>query len=123
MRLTIGDVVRDRSDRTLGTVAGFAVHPGGPLVAVHVLDDLRLTDPDDLDLVARAAAPAAAGDRALLVFGYGVAALLGYIAAHSARALGADWVLSLLAGTGAFAVMTSALRWVIRMFGPRRLRF
>jgi hypothetical protein len=121
MHLTIGDIVRDRGDRTLGTVAGFAVHPDGPLVAVRVADDLHLSEPGDLDLVGRAAAPAIAGDRALTVFGRGVATLLGYVAVHSAHDLGADWVLSLLAGVGAYAAVTAAVRCALRLIRPRRL--
>lgn len=121
MRLTIGDVVRDRGDRTLGTVAGFAVHPDGPLVAVRVLDEIHLSEPDDLDLVARAAVPAVAGDRQLTTFGYGVAALLAYVALRSARELGADWVLSLLAGLGAFTAVTTAVKCGLRLLRPRRL--
>lgn len=58
MHLAVGDVVRDRTDQALGTVAGLASHPDGPLVAFQVSSDLHLADPGELDLVAGAAVPA-----------------------------------------------------------------
>jgi hypothetical protein len=120
MRFAIGDVVRDRSDQVLGTVAGVASHPDGPLVAVQVSEDLRLAEAEDLDLVARASGRGVPAGTALTIFGYTIASLLGYVATHSARELGADWTLSLLAGLGGFAAVTSAMRWALRLAGPRR---
>lgn len=122
MRLAIGDVVRDRGDQVLGTVAGLASHPHGPLVAVQISDDLRLAEPEDLVLVARASGQAVPAGAALTVFGYTIASLLAYAATHSARELGADWTLSVLAGLGGFAVITTAMRWALRLAGPRRFR-
>jgi hypothetical protein len=122
MRFAIGDVVRDRDDQALGTVAGLASHPDGPLVAVQVSDDLRLAEPEDLDIVARAPGQAVPAGAALTVFGYTIASLLAYAATRSARELGADWVLSMLAGLGGFATITTAMRWALRLAGPRRFR-
>lgn len=121
MHLAIGDVVRDRTDQAIGTVAGIATHPDGPLVAFQVSDDLRLAEPDDLD-VARVAAPASPRTRAVRTAGHLVAALFAYIAGHSAREIGADWLLTFMAGVGGWAVVGYSVRWSLRLTEPRRFR-
>jgi hypothetical protein len=121
MRLAIGDVVRDRTDSAIGTVAGLAAHPDGPLVAFQVSDDLRLAEPGDLDVIARVASPAA-GTNAVRAAGYLVAVLDAYVAAHSAHALGADWALTALSGAGGYSAITCAVRWLLSLANPRRFR-
>ncbi|MFJ2957063.1 hypothetical protein [Streptomyces sp. NPDC087270] len=122
MHLAIGDVVRDRTDRSLGRVAGVASHPDGPLVAFQVADDLHLAEPADLDIVARAVVPAARGRSAARATGHVIAVLFAFVAGHSAREVGADWLLTFLAGAGGYSAATSVVRWTARLAAPRRFR-
>lgn len=122
MHLAVGDVVRDRTDQALGTVAGLASHTDGPLVAFQVASDLHLAEPGDLDLVARAAPPTTPRRHAARAAGYVFAALLAFVAGHSAREVGADWLLTALAAVGGFSAATTAVRWPARLASPRRFR-
>lgn len=123
MHLALGDVVRDRTDMALGTVVGVATQAGVSSlsrVAVHVPGgSVRLSDPYDLEIVARHAGPATArrGLTALVVLA--VAAVLGCLYARTA---GADWLLMFLAGLGAFAAVTATYHLAVRLTGPRRFR-
>ncbi|WP_335971617.1 hypothetical protein [Streptomyces sp. CA2R106] len=122
MHLAVGDVVRDRTDQALGTVAGLARHPDGPLVAFQVASELHIADPGDLDLVARAAVRATPRRNAARATGYVLAVLFAFVAGHSAREVGADWLLTFLAGVGGFSAVTTAVRWSARLVSPRRFR-
>lgn len=126
MHLALGDVVRDRTDMALGTVVGVAAQAGVSSlsrVAVHVPGSpVRLSDPYDLDLVARHTRPATArrGLAALVVLALALlAAVLGCL---YARAAGADWLLMFLASLGAFAAVTATYHLGVRLTGPRRFR-
>jgi hypothetical protein len=122
MRLAIGDVVRDRTNMALGTVAGIASHADGPLIAFQVSDDLHLAEPEDIDIVARSATSATTGWKAARAVGYVLAALFSFVAGHSARDLGADWLLTSLAGAGGYSAATATARWSARLVSPRRFR-
>ncbi|WP_329367131.1 hypothetical protein OG896_19510 [Streptomyces sp. NBC_00669] len=122
MHLAIGDVVRDRTDQALGTVAGLASHTDGPLVAFQVASDLHLAEPGDLDLVARATVPATRRRNAARMVGYVLAVLFAFVAGHSAREVGTDWLLTALAGVGGFSAATTVVRWSARLASPRRFR-
>ncbi|MFI6695915.1 hypothetical protein ACIBLA_30040 [Streptomyces sp. NPDC050433] len=126
MHLALGDVVRDRTDMALGTVVGVATQAGVSSlsrVAVHVPGgSVRLSDPYDLEIVARHARPATArhGLAALVVLA--VAALAAVLGCLYARTAGADWLLMFLAGLGAFAAVTATYHLGVRLTGPRRFR-
>ncbi|MFF1419355.1 hypothetical protein [Streptomyces sp. NPDC058280] len=126
MHLALGDVVRDRTDMALGTVVGVATQAGVSSlsrVAVHVPGgSVRLSDPYDLEIVARHTRPATARRAlaALVVLALAVlAAVLGCLYAQST---GADWLLMFLAGLGAFAAVTATYNLGVRLTGPRRFR-
>lgn len=127
MHLALGDVVRDRTDMALGTVVGVATQAGVSRlsrVAVHVPGgSVRLSDPYDLEIVARHTRPATArrGLADLVVLALAVfAAVLGCLYALTAGA--ADWLLMFLAGLGAFAAVTATYHLGVRLTGPRRFR-
>ncbi|MCX5423643.1 hypothetical protein [Streptomyces sp. NBC_00078] len=62
MLLAIGDVVRIRSNKALGTVAGIASHRAGNLVDVQMNGNtLRPVRPQDIELVARGFKPMTTG--------------------------------------------------------------
>ncbi|WP_328914641.1 MULTISPECIES: hypothetical protein [unclassified Streptomyces] len=121
MHLAIGDVVRDRTTQALGTVAGVAGHPDGPR-RLPGPADLHLAEPADLDIVARATVPATHRNSALRAAKYVIGVLFAFVAGHSAREIGADWVLTFLAGVGGFSAATAAVRWSARLVSPRRFR-
>ncbi|MFD4118437.1 hypothetical protein ACFWSJ_33975 [Streptomyces niveus] len=110
----------------LGTVVGVATQAGVSAlsrVAVHVPGgSVRLSDPYDLEIVARHARPATArrGLAAMVVLAVAVlAAVLGCLYAHTADA---DWLLMFLAGLGAFAAVTATYHLAVRLTAPRRFR-
>jgi hypothetical protein len=120
MLLAIGDVVRVRSDKALGTVAGVAAHRSGNVVDVQLNGNtLRPVRPADIELVARAYKPMTTG-RAIatllfLVLGIATAAING----HYVRDLGASWALVVFV---AFTSLTSVAGGLINLFNrPRRV--
>lgn len=123
MKLAIGDVVRDRSNMTLGTVAGVTDQTEMVLVALQVSGGgLRLAEPNDLDIVARRSSPMTTrrSVTALAVFVLGVIASI--VAFRSAEDLGAGWLLMFLTGLGSYSAVTAAYRCWVRLTGPRRFR-
>ncbi|KKD04304.1 hypothetical protein [Streptomyces sp. WM6386] len=121
MLLAIGDVVRVRSDKALGTVAGVAAHHSGNVVDVQLNGNtLRPVHPADIELVARATKPMTTG-RALatllfLVLGIAAAVVNG----HYVRDLGASWALTVFV---AFTSVTSLAGGLVNVFNrPRRVR-
>ncbi|WP_327190012.1 hypothetical protein [Streptomyces xinghaiensis] len=121
MLLAIGDVVRDRSDLALGTVAGVASHPDGPLVALQVSGGgLRLSQPYDLDLVARSSAPPTTSRRVLALLSVVLGVFVACLAAMSAQALGAAWLLTAFAALGGHTAVIGAFRSAVRLTGQRR---
>lgn len=123
MQLAIGDVVRDRSDFALGTVAGIASQSSGNLVALQLSGGaVRLVEPDDLDLVARYAKPTTTGRSVMTLAVLVVAVLAAYVGCRSALNLGADWPLAFLMGLGYHTAVMTAFQWWLRLTGPRRFR-
>ncbi|NBM17500.1 hypothetical protein [Streptomyces sp. GC420] len=121
MHLAIGDVVRDRSNMALGTVAGVASHPDGSLVALQVSGGaLRLSQPYDLDLVARSSAPLTTSRRVLALISFVLGLFVACLTAVSALALGAPWLLAALAALGGHTAVMGVFRWTIRLTGQRR---
>ena len=123
MQLAIGDVVRDRADMALATVAGLATNAEGNLVALQLSGGgVRLTAPYDLDLVARYTCPPTAARTVVTV----VALVSGLTAAvigwHSAQELGAEWPTALLTALGSSTAVKLAFHSWARLTGPRRFR-
>lgn len=121
MLLAIGDVVRVRSDKALGTVAGVAAHRSGNVVDVQLNGNtLRPVRPADIELVARAIKPMTTGRTitTLLFLLLGIAAAVAN--GHYLRDLGANWV---TVGFVAFASVISVAGGLINAFNrPRRVR-
>lgn len=123
MLLAIGDVVRHRLDRTLGTVAGVSDEGDGNLVAVKLSGGaLRFVQPYDLHVVAHAMRQPTAGQSAVAVIVLAVALLAGFVGCRSAQVLGAGWLLVVIAGLGGYSAVMSAYHWWYRFTGPRRFR-
>ncbi|WP_369377394.1 hypothetical protein [Streptomyces sp. cg36] len=123
MLIAIGDVVRHRQDRTLGTVAGVSDEGDGNLVAVKLSGGaLRFVRPYDLFVVAHAKRHPTAGQSAAAMITLAVALLVAFIGCRSAQVLGADWVLMFLSGLGGYSAVMSAYHWWYRLTGPRRFR-
>ncbi|WP_255954602.1 hypothetical protein [Streptomyces odontomachi] len=123
MQLALGDVVRDRTDLALGTVAGVANHPGGSLVAVCLPGDaVRLCPPSDLDVVARYARPVTTR-QGVIALGVILLGFVGaYVGSDCASELGASWPLVVMSGLGGYTAVTTAYEWALRLTGPRRFR-
>ncbi|MHA5050270.1 hypothetical protein [Streptomyces sp. SD15] len=121
MLLAIGDVVRVRSDKALGTVAGVATHRSGNVIDVQMNGrTLRPVRPADIELVARGAKPMTSG-RALatllfLVLGLAAAVVNG----HYVRDLGANWATVVFVS---FTSVTTVAGGLMNVFNrPRRVR-
>lgn len=123
MQLAIGDVVRDRTDLALGTVAGVANHPGGSMVAVYLPGDaVRLCPPSDLDVVARYVKPATTRQGLTALGAMALGALAAYVGTDWAHELGAGWPLVLMSGLGGYTAVMTVYQWALRLTGPRRFR-
>ncbi|MFC8829371.1 hypothetical protein ACFT9I_28950 [Streptomyces sp. NPDC057137] len=127
MYLGIGDVVRDRSDMAVGIVVGVTSRATGNRVAVYVSGNVsgnavRLSEPYDLDLLARHARPTSTR-RGVLALGVLVLSVLAaFYGCLSAHALGAGWLLMFLSGLGGCTAVLTAYQWCSRLTGPRRFR-
>ncbi|WP_282685898.1 MULTISPECIES: hypothetical protein [unclassified Streptomyces] len=123
MQLAIGDVVRDRGDMALATVAGMATNAEGNLVALQLSGGgVRLTAPYDLDLVARHSRPPSAAHTVVSVLVLVVALAAAVIGWRSAQELGAGWPLAVLTGLGCCTAVKLAYDSWDRLTGPRRFR-
>ena len=123
MQLAIGDVVRDRGDMALATVAGLTTNVEGNLVALQLSGGgVRLTAPYDLDVVARYATPPTAGRTVVTVIALVASLIAAVIGWHSAQELGADWPLALLTALGSCTAVKLAFQSWARLTGPRRFR-
>ncbi|MEU2155444.1 hypothetical protein ABZ532_10585 [Streptomyces sp. NPDC019396] len=123
MQLAIGDVVRDRGDMALATVAGMATNAEGNLVALQLSGGgVRLTAPYDLDLVARHSQPPSAAHTVVAVLVLVVALAAASIGWRSAQELGAGWPLAFLTGLGCCTAVKLAYDSWVRLTRPRRFR-
>ncbi|WP_338677563.1 hypothetical protein V1460_34760 [Streptomyces sp. SCSIO 30461] len=123
MQLAIGDVVRDRSDMALATVAGLTTSAEGNLVALRLSGGgVRLAAPYDLDLVARYSRPPTAAHTVVSVLALVVALATAVVGWRSAWALGADWPLAFLTGLGCCTAVKLTFQSWVRLTGPRRFR-
>lgn len=122
MRLAIGDVVRDRTDMVMGTIARIDINaarsvlmnvPGGFPRAVAVTD---------LEIVSRYSKRPTSKLRLAAVFTLVIALLTAYIAAHSVQSLGGSWLLMAMAALGGYQMHEIAFRLARRLTGPRRFR-
>ncbi|MGW2364813.1 hypothetical protein ACWCZ5_04415 [Streptomyces sp. NPDC001667] len=121
MLLAIGDVVRIRSDKTLGTVAGLANRRTGSVVDVQMNGNvLRPVRPADIEVVARAFKPMTSGRAVatLLFLVLGIAAAV--VNGHYVRDLGANWAMTFFVTSTS---VTSIAAGLIRIFNrPRRVQ-
>ncbi|MHC0432024.1 hypothetical protein ACX6XY_17825 [Streptomyces sp. O3] len=121
MLLAIGDVVRIRSDKTLGTVAGVAQHRGGNVIDVQLNGNtLRPVRPADVEVVARGF-KTMTGARAvvtLLVFVLGFVA--AYVNARYAAGLGANWSFLFFVAFVSFTSVSGGLASLVNR--SRRIR-
>ncbi|MCX4787672.1 hypothetical protein OG369_16205 [Streptomyces sp. NBC_01221] len=125
MHLAIGDVVRDRGDMALATVAGLATNAEGNLVALRLSGGgVRLTAPYDLDLVARYSHPptTARMARTVIALLVAVAVVAAGIGWQSAQESGVEWPMAFLTGLGSYTVGRIAFQSLLRLTGPRRFR-
>ncbi|MBB5117572.1 hypothetical protein AF335_03410 [Streptomyces eurocidicus] len=123
MKLAIGDVVQGHHEVALGTVAGITDHGDGKLVVVRVPGGgLRLLDPSALTLVARRAVPTTPGRSVAALIVLGIALIAALIGCRSAEDLGADWLLTVLAGLGSYKAVVITYECWLHLTGPRRFR-
>ncbi|MET8981017.1 hypothetical protein ABZX85_35985 [Streptomyces sp. NPDC004539] len=122
MRLAIGDVVRDRTDLVIGTVA--RIDYNAPrLVLMHVPGGFyRPVAVTDLEIVRRYSKPLTAKLRLAAVLVLVIALLTAYVAAHSVQLLGGSWLLMFMAALGGYQMHEIAFRLARRLTGPRRFR-
>ncbi len=122
MYLAIGDVVRDRRDLVLGTVARIDINEG-PRVVLSVPGGFpRPAAADDLEIVSRYSRPATKRLRFMAVFLFLVGLLAAYIVGYSVQLLDGNWLLTLMASLGAYQPFEAAFRLYRRLTGPRRYR-
>ncbi|MCC3769398.1 hypothetical protein [Streptomyces sp. UNOC14_S4] len=124
MKLGIGDVVRDRNGKTLlGSVAGITSQENATYVVVHLPGgEKRLAAPSTLEVVARRVASPTTGQSVVSLVVLLVGFLAAYIGCRSAQDLGADWLLTVLCGAGAYSAVMTLLQMWLRVTGPRRFR-
>ncbi|UQI47879.1 hypothetical protein M1P56_27860 [Streptomyces sp. HU2014] len=123
MKLAIGDVVQGHHEVALGTVAGITDHGDGKLVVVRVPGGgLRLLEPGALTLVARHAMPVTPGRSVAALIVLGIALVAAFIGCRSAEGLGADWLLTVLAGLGSYKAVVLVYQCWLHLTGPRRFR-
>ncbi|MBA2945112.1 hypothetical protein [Streptomyces himalayensis] len=121
MLLAIGDVVRVRSDKSLGTVAGVAAHRSGNVVDLQMNGNiLRPVRPADIEVVARGFKPMTSG-RALATLLFLVLGIAAAVAnGHYVRDLGANWATVVFVSFTSLTTVTGGLMNVFNR--PRRVR-
>ena len=121
MLLAIGDVVRVRRTKALGTVAGIASHRVGNLVDVQMNGNtLQPVRPQDIELVARGFKPMTTGRAVatLLFFVLGIASSVANVV--YVRGLGANWAMVTFVAITSVTAVTGGL---INLFNrPHRVR-
>ncbi|MFF2651701.1 hypothetical protein [Streptomyces sp. NPDC058045] len=122
MRLAVGDVVRDRTDMVLGTVARIDRNTARRVV-VHVPGSVtRAACAEDLEVVRRHTAPVTGRRQIAAGLVLLAAVVTGGCCAHNVRVLGGSWLLAAITAVGAYEVFAVAFRVVRRLAGPRRFR-
>lgn len=116
MLVSIGDVVRDRQDDALGTVAGMA----SGLVMLNLNDDVRPVPSANVEMVARAVAPRTPTmDVANLCF-IAIGVIIGIVMGIAIAQLGGGVFLVALV---AFSTAVTAIGTLTSAFlRPRRIR-
>ncbi|MBC2877852.1 MULTISPECIES: hypothetical protein [Streptomyces] len=122
IKLAIGDVVRDRDSKTLGTVSGIAAQPTGNLVALQVTGGVRLVEPKDVEMVARRSEPMTTRRAVGAVTAFVLALLVAYLGGNTAHRLGADWLVVGLTSLGGYMAVSYLYGFVLRLVRPRRFR-
>ncbi|MEV4925526.1 hypothetical protein [Streptomyces roseoverticillatus] len=124
MQLTVGDIARSQEDLSLGTVAGVADHGEGKLVVLRLPNGggLSFVEPCSLVVVGRYVPPVSTSRSVVALVFLGFALLVAYISCRSAEDIGADWLLTLLAGLGGFKAVAITYQCWARLTGPRRFR-
>ncbi|MFH8386901.1 hypothetical protein ACH4E7_39310 [Kitasatospora sp. NPDC018058] len=122
MQLAIGDVVRDRSDMTLGTVAGAADQADGSVVVIQLSGgELRQVQRYDLELVGRRPESKTAGGSVASWGVHGLAFTAATLGGGAELASGGGWLLAFLVGLGSSSAVMTAVQAVQRMAAPRRI--
>ncbi|GAB2915477.1 hypothetical protein [Streptomyces mayteni] len=121
MRISIGDVVRIKSDQTLGTVVSITTVGRGAIVHLHTNGlGSRVVAPQNLEHVARAYKPMTAGRSiatlAFLVIGLVIAVLT----ARSVNGLGAGLPLTVFVAMASGVTVANVLTELFNR--PRALR-
>ncbi|MBZ4321473.1 hypothetical protein [Streptomyces huiliensis] len=122
IKLSIGDVVRDRGSMTLGTVSGIAAQPTGNLVALQVTGGVRLVEPEDVEVVARRSEPMTTGQAVVAGTVFVLALLVAYLGGNTVRGLGADWLVVGLTSLGGYMAVSYLYGFARRLVRPRRFR-
>ena len=123
MRLAIGDAVYDRTDMTLGTVAGVINNANGSCVVLRLSGEgLRQAMPYDLEIVARSSKATTAGRS--LATGAAVITATATALFSSVAEAGANGALvpTVLVGVGSYTAVMAIYRLWLRITGPRRIR-
>ncbi|MDH6127419.1 hypothetical protein [Kitasatospora sp. GP82] len=122
MQLAIGDVVRDRTDMELATVAGVAGQVGDDNLVVLQLSggELRRVKPYDLEVVGRRPKMTTTGRSLVALACMGIAVIAGLLGCQAASRGG--WLLSVLTGFGSYSAVMALLQLYLRITGPRRIR-
>ncbi|MGW2371997.1 hypothetical protein [Kitasatospora sp. NPDC001683] len=122
MQLAIGDVVRDRSDMALGTVAGAAEQADGSVVVIQLSGgELRQVRRYDLELVGRRPESESDGGSVASWGVRGVAFAVATVGGGAELASGGGWLLAFLVGLGSSSAVMTAFQAVQRMAVPRRI--
>ncbi|WP_372408720.1 hypothetical protein [Streptomyces luteireticuli] len=123
MKLAIGDVVRDRADMALGTVAGLTSFGSEKCVTVQLPDGgLRLLAPGAMEVVGRHVVQPTAGQGIIALLSLVASLVVVFLSGRAAGDLGGDWLLTILCGLGGHYMVMLAYQWWTRFTSPRRFR-
>ncbi|AXK35884.1 hypothetical protein DVA86_27930 [Streptomyces armeniacus] len=117
MMLALGDVVRVRGDKELGTVAGLA--PGAVLLRTSG-DTVRTAHPTDIEMVARGSMPKTQTTEVTYLVFIAVGVIVGMLTGVTVGQLGAGLVLSAALTLSSSASVVSLLTSLF--LRPRRIR-
>lgn len=117
MMLALGDVVRVREDKALGTVAGLA--PGTVLLRTNG-DTVRTAHPTDIEMVARGSMPKTQTAEVANVVFIAIGIVVGTLTGVAVGQLGAGLALSVALTLSSSASVVSLLTTLF--LRPRRIR-